>query len=177
MPYPLPVKKSSLNKYSTLTIVLIALAFLAGCAAGPNAETRTINQVTDGVEGQSEAIKVRNFTLVTGEDGSGVVVATLVNQDEASDEVLAITINGQQANLGYLGKSATSLALTNRTPLTFSGPSANAYAYITELGAKAGYRVPVRVELAKSGVINLDVLIREQSGDFAQVTIPESATR
>jgi len=177
VPYPVRVKKPSLNKFSTLTILLIALGFLAGCAAGPNAETRTINQVTDGVEAQSEAIKVRNFTLVTNEDGSGVVVGTLVNQDEASDEVVAMTINGQQAELGYLGQTTGSLLLTNRTPLTFSGPSANVYAYVNDLGAKAGYRVPVRIDLAKSGVINLDVLIREQDGDFADVTIPQSATR
>ncbi len=65
-----------------LTIALASLSLLTGCAAGPDAATRLITQVTDGVEGEAGPVKLRNFTLVLQPDSSVVLVGTIVNQDE-----------------------------------------------------------------------------------------------
>jgi len=173
LPYPLRVKLKPLKQFALLTMTLFLLSLLAGCAAGPNASTRLINQVTDGVEGEAGAVKVRNFTLVLQEDGSAVVVATIINQDEALDQVTSIFINGEKASIGSENQVSDSLPLSQNTPLIFSGPSANAYAFIDSLALKPGYRAPVEITLAKSGIINLDVLIRDKSGEFAQVSKPE----
>ncbi|MEY3345145.1 MAG: hypothetical protein RL125_866, partial [Actinomycetota bacterium] len=84
------------TRFLTFSVLSLSLAstLLTGCAAGPNAATRLITQVTDGVEGQAGSIKLRNMTLVIQPDSSAVLVGTIVNQDEATDAVIGIAING-----------------------------------------------------------------------------------
>lgn len=166
------MKKTPLRSASLLTILIISLSALTGCAAGPNAATRLITQVTDGVDGESGAVKLRNFKLVLQPDASAVMVGTIVNQDEVEDAVVGATINGQPATLWADGGEVNSLPLTLNEPQTFAGPSATAYIYIENLGAKAGYRVPVEIILARGGIVELDVLIREKDLEFADVSLP-----
>jgi hypothetical protein len=169
------VKKTPLRSTSLLTILIISLSALTGCAAGPNAATRLINQVTDGVDGESGAVKLRNFKLVIQPDSSAVMVGTIVNQDEVEDAVIAAKINGQQAKLWANGSEADLLPLLQNDPQIFAGPSATAYVYIENLEAKAGYRVPVEIVLARGGIVELDVLIREKDLEFTDVSLPTTA--
>ena len=150
----------------------LASALLTGCAAGPNAATRLITQVTDGVEGQAGSIKLRNMTLVIQPDSSAVLVGTIVNQDEATDAVIGIAINGAQASIGRAGALVSELPLELNKPVIFEGPSANAFAFVESLGAKPGYRVPVLVILANSGIVELSVLVRDRSAEFIDVARP-----
>ena len=48
------------NTFKKLTALLIITTSITGCGSGQTAETRNIKQVTDGVEGQSNEIKLRN---------------------------------------------------------------------------------------------------------------------
>jgi hypothetical protein len=157
---------------SRLTIALLSLSLLTGCAAGPNAATRLITQVTDGVEGEAGPVKLRNFTLVLQPDSSVVLVGTIVNQDEIEDAVLAIGINGERARVWANGSEAESLPLTINKPQHLAGPSATAYAYLEAFDVKAGYRVPVEVVLQRGGIVELDVLVRERDLEFADVSLP-----
>lgn len=166
------MKKTPLRSISLLTILIISLSALTGCAAGPNAATRLITQVTDGVDGESGAVKLRNFKLVIQPDSSAVMVGTIVNQDDVEDAVIAAKINGQQAKLWAKGSEVELLPLLRNEPQVFAGPSATAYIYIEKLGAKAGYRVPVEIVLARGGIVELDVLIREKDLEFADVALP-----
>lgn len=172
LPYPYRVKKTPLRSISLLTILIISLSTLTGCAAGPNAATRLINQVTDGVDGESGAVKFRNFKLVIQPDASLVMVGTIVNQDEIEDAVIAATINGQRARLWADGSEVDLLLLEQNEPQIFAGPSATAYIYSENQEAKAGYRVPVEIVLARGGIVELDVLIREKDLEFADVSLP-----
>lgn len=167
------MNQSHRKRFAFLTIAVIALSLTTGCAAGPNASTRLVAQVTDGVEGEAGAVKVRNFTLVLQEDGSAVLVATIVNQDEAIDQVTSISINGEKATIGSANQISDTLPLAQNAPLIFSGPSANAFAFVDSLPLKPGYRVPAEITLANSGIITLDVLIREKSAEFVEVSKPE----
>ena len=166
------VKSVPLRTLAILTTTIASLSVLTGCAAGPNAETRLITQVTDGVEGEAGAVKLRNFKLVLQPDSSVVLVGTIVNQDEVEDAVLAIGINGERAKLWADGAEVESLPLTLNRPQTFAGPSATAYAYLERFDVKAGYRVPIEVILARGGIVNLDALVRERDLEFADVGLP-----
>jgi len=166
------VKNTPYRYFALLTILVASLSALTGCAAGPNAATRLINQVTDGVDSESGAVKLRNFKLVLQPDSSAVMVGTIVNQDEAEDGVIGATINGERARIWANGSEVDSLPLTQNKPQTFAGPSATAYIYTPYLGVKAGYRVPVQIVLARGGIVELDVLIREKDLEFADVSLP-----
>ena len=176
LPYPYRVKKKPLRQFALLTILVVALSALTGCAAGPNAATRLINQVTDGVDSESGAVKLRNFKLVLQPDSSAVMIGTIVNQDEAEDAVIAASINGEKATMWADGKVVDSLPLTLNKPQIFAGPSATAYIYSKYLGVKAGYRVPVQIVLARGGIVELDVLIREKDLEFSDVSLPTAQT-
>jgi len=145
---------------------------LTGCAAGPNAATRLITQVTDGVEGEAGPVKLRNFTLVLQPDSSVVLVGTIVNQDEIEDAVLAVGINGERAKVWADGGEVESLPLIINGPQHLAGPSATAYVYLDSFAVKAGYRVPVEVILQRGGIVELDVLVRERDLEFADVSLP-----
>ena len=170
------MEKTSLRRRARsligLTIALASLSLLTGCAAGPNAATRLITQVTDGVEGEAGPVKLRNFTLVLQPDSSVVLVGTIVNQDEVEDAVLAIGINGERARVLAGGTEVESLPLTLNRPQHLAGPSATAYVYLDSFTVKAGYRVPVEVLLQRGGIVNLDVLVRERDLEFADVSLP-----
>jgi hypothetical protein len=172
----LRVKNTSLRRRARsligLTIALASLSLLTGCAAGPNAATRLITQVTDGVEGEAGPVKLRNFTLVLQPDSSVVLVGTIVNQDEVEDAVLAIGINGERAKVWADGGEVEALPLILNRPQHLAGPSATAYAYLDSFTVKAGYRVPVEVILQRGGIVNLDVLVRERDLEFADVSLP-----
>ena len=70
---------------SAVVISTLALS-LTGCAAGFNASTREITQVTDGAEASiistENNIRVVNLLVVAAESGTGVLVGTIVNAQE-----------------------------------------------------------------------------------------------
>ena len=86
---------------SALVIAALAVS-LSGCGAGPNAATRQIRQVTDGVEASitkdGNDIKIVNLLVVAAPGGNAVLVGTVVNNADKEDALLGVAINGSTAN-------------------------------------------------------------------------------
>ena len=80
------------SKLATLMVLVLTTGFLSGCAAGKTAPTRLIKQVTDGVEGESGEIKLRNIVVIARDTSTVVLVGTLVNQGDSADSLTSITI-------------------------------------------------------------------------------------
>ncbi len=148
---------------SFVSVFLIS-TLLTGCGAGQTASTRLIKQVTDGVEGQSNEIRVRNLLVVKQEDGAGVLVATLVNWADDNDAITSITIEGQEAVL-----TAKTLELKKNAPVIFVGDSANADASVAQLNDVVGHRIPVVIKFAKASPLTLDALILQADGIYAEI--------
>ena len=142
----------SIQKLLVLTIVA---ATLTGCGSGRTAETRMIKQVTDGVEGQSNEIRVRNLLIVKNELSEGILVGTLVNWSDEVDAITGISINNLPTTV-----SSSRLELRKNKPVIFAGESANAdaAAVITQ---SIGQRIPVIITFEKAAPITLDALIVE----------------
>jgi hypothetical protein len=149
---------------TSLISVFVVSTLLTGCGSGQTASTRLIKQVTDGVEGQANEIRVRNLLVVKQEDGAGVLVATLVNWSDESDAITSINIEGQEAII-----SAKSLDLKKNTPLIFVGDSANADASVAQLNDVIGHRVPVVIKFAKASPVTLDALIVQADGIYTDI--------
>ena len=146
---------------TSLTSVFLISTLLTGCGAGQTAATRLIKQVTDGVEGQANEIRVRNLLVVKQEDGVGVLVATFVNWADDNDAITSITIEGQPATI-----TAKSLELKKNTPVIFVGDSANADASVAQLNDVVGHRIPVVINFAKASPLTLDALILQADGIY-----------
>jgi hypothetical protein len=146
--------KSGIKKLLVLTL---ATTTLTACGSGQTAETRMIKQVTDGVEAQSNEIRIRNLLIVKNELSEGVLVGTLVNWSDEVDAITSININNLPTTV-----STTPLELRKNKPVIFAGESANAdaSAVITQ---SIGERIPVTITFQKASPVTLDALIVEST--------------
>ncbi len=152
------------KKLAIATVALLSAGVLSGCtAAGKDAPTSKIRQVTDGVEKDTGTLKLRDFVLVAQPDGSAVLVGTVVNEDMVSDAISSISANG------IAGAITGTLALEQNAPVIFSGDSANAHATFPGLNLTPGARADVTVTFGKTPGIKFSVLVREKSDIFANV--------
>jgi hypothetical protein len=143
-------------------IATIAIATtVTGCASGQMAQTRLIKQVTDGVEAQSDEIRLRNVKVIKSSTGQGILIGTLVNWSDNSDAITSVSIN----NLPATYTAETSELLRNK-PITFVGQVANADAFIENLDKTPGYRIPVTFTFANAAPVTLDTLIVNGDGIY-----------
>ena len=144
-----------------LIALLIISTVVTGCGAGQNAVTRNFKQVTDGVEGQSAEIRLRNVLIVKTAANDAVLVGTLVSWSDEPDAITGISINNIPATL-----SAPSFDLVKNKPVIFVGDSANADAYIPGLNKVAGERIPVTFNFTTAAPITLDALVLNSEGFY-----------
>ena len=157
-------------KNFTVALVTAALALsLTSCAgAGPNASTRLIKRVTDGneaiVKTDTSDLSISNLLLVATEDGSAVVIGTIVNYMDEADALLGISAGGITATLS--GEQN----LVKNQPIRFEGETANAKAVFAGVGAQAGRNIELQLAFARAGVVTVNVIIRDKRDDYANVT-------
>ena len=143
-------------------IATIAIAtMVTGCASGQMAQTRLIKQVTDGVEAQSDEIRLRNVKVIKSASGEGILIGTLVNWSDKTDAITSVSIN----NLPAIYTAETSELLRNK-PITFVGQVANADAFIENLDKTPGYRIPVTFTFANAAPVTLDTLVVNGDGIY-----------
>ena len=163
------MRRPSVKKITlALTISSLALTLTACSGAGPNASTRLIKQVTDGVEAKvltdGNDLRIVNTLLVATEDGSAVVVGTMVNATATSDTWLGVYAGGTQA------KISGTTTLDQNKPLIFEGESATTKAVFAGVGATPGKHVTVTFAFARAGKVSVDAIIRDKRDDYVNVT-------
>lgn len=146
----------------------LALSLTACAGAGPDAATRMIKQVTDGAEktitDNGNDISINNAVLVATEDGSAVLVGSIVNHADASDALLGISVGSAQATITGLTTLATD------KPIRFEGEQATSKAVFSGVGAVAGTVVTLNIGFAKAGLVQVNAIIRDKRDIYAGVT-------
>ena len=158
-----------IKKFTTAVITAaLALSLTACGGSGPDAATRLIKRVTDGneatVKTNGSDLAIANLLLVATEDGSAVVVGTIVNYMDEADALLGISAGGTTATLS--GEQN----LLRDKPIRFEGDSANAKAVFAGVGAKAGKNVQLQLAFARAGVVTVNAIIRDKRDAYANVT-------
>jgi hypothetical protein len=164
------------NTFKKLAVLLIVATTITGCGSGQNAATRTIKQVTDGVEAESNGIKLRNVLIVKTATSEGVLVATIINTSDEVDSILGIAFGGAMTNL-----VAQNSELKKNKPIIFVGDSTNADASIPVLNTSAGERIDITFTFAKTAPITVNALVVNGDGIYQDLvrstpTIPVEAT-
>lgn len=149
------------NTFKKLAVILIIATTITGCGSGQSAVTRNIKQVTDGVEAQSNGVKLRNVLIVKTANSDAALVATVVNTTDEADSIVSISIGGMAATL-----TAINTNLVKNKPIIFAGDSANADAFIGGLSKSAGDRVDVTVNFAKAAPISVSALVLNSEGIY-----------
>lgn len=98
------MRRPHIKKFSVaITAAFLALTLTACTGAGPNAATRLIKRVTDGNEAtvttNGNDLAISNLLLVATEDGSAVVVGTIVNHAATQDALLGISAGNSIASI------------------------------------------------------------------------------
>jgi len=152
----------------TAVIALVIATTLTGCGAGQNAATRNIAKVTDGnevtIKDNDVTIKVLNLLLVATETGDAVLIGTLVNQGATDDQLLGISVGGNQATL------TGERLLKQNAPIRFEGDSANAKAVFFGVSPEAGRNVTLTLGFARAGLVTTEVIIRDKRDDYKDIT-------
>jgi hypothetical protein len=155
------------NLSLAFTAVVLALS-LTACGSGPNAATRQVKKVTDGTEilikSDGNNISITNLLLVATEDGSAVVVGTIINYSEERDALLGISAN----NVGAVITGEQNL--DQNKPVRFEGDVATTKAVFSGVGAEAGKNVKLSLAFARAGVITTNVIIRDKRDDYKNIT-------
>jgi len=164
------------NTFKKLAVLLIVATTITGCGSGQNAATRTIKQVTDGVEAESNGIKLRNVLIVKTTTSEGVLVATIINTSDEVDSIVGIAFGGAMTNL-----VAQNSELKKNKPIIFVGDSTNADASIPVLNTSAGERIDITFTFAKTAPITVNALVVNGDGIYQELvrskpTIPVEAT-
>ena len=146
---------------------LALVALLTGCAAGQQAPTTLIKQVTDGVDSSVADIKVRNVVVVALPDGSGTLISYLVNHSDTPDQLAAIAINLGNASIAT--KDGAALVLKKNQPIQFEGDTSNAKAKVTNLGAVPGQRISVDFYFASAGKLRVNALVVANTGVYSSI--------
>lgn len=80
--------------------VVLAAPVLSSCGVNFGAQTDQVYNPARGVDDRSGSVDVLNALVVSGSNGSGTVVATLVNNDEQHPDTLrGVSGSGPDANL------------------------------------------------------------------------------
>ena len=158
-----------IKKFTTAVITAaLALSLTACGGSGPDAATRLIKRVTDGneavVKTNGSDLSITNLLLVATEDGSAVVVGTIVNYMDEADALLGISAGGTTATLS--GEQN----LLRDKPIRFEGETANAKAVFAGVGAQAGKNVELQLAFARAGVVTVNAIIRDKRDTYANVT-------
>ena len=163
------MRRPHIKKFSVALITsALALSLTACGGSGPDAATRLIKRVTDGnevtVNTNGNDLTIANLLLVATEDGSAVVVGTIVNHAKTADALLGISAGGTTAKLS--GEQN----LVQDMPIRFEGDSANAKAVFAGVGASAGKNVTLQLAFARAGVVTVDAIIRDKRDTYKNVT-------
>ena len=158
-----------IKKFTTAVITAAFALSLTACGgSGPDAPTRLIKRVTDGnevtVTTNGNDLSIANLLLVATEDGSAVVVGTIINHAKTADALLGISAGGTTATLS--GEQN----LAQDKPIRFEGDSANAKAVFAGVGAIAGKNVQLQLAFARAGVVTVNAIIRDKRDAYANVT-------
>ena len=152
----------------TTTAIALALSLTSCYGSGPDAATRMITKVTDGAEAtvttDGSDLRVSNLLLVATEDGSAVLVGHIVNRAATTDQILGISVVGEQAVL-----TGETVLKTNQ-PIHFEGAAANAKAVFPGVGAVAGRTVDLTIGFARAGLVTVRAIIRDKRDLYANVT-------
>jgi len=152
------------SRFLAATVVLLAPA-LAGCSTNFKAPTDQIYIPGRGVNDRTSEVNVLNALVVSGEDGSGRVVTTLVNvnPDEA-DDLTAVTVAGSEA------------AITGDTeiaPLQFNNLVDDTEVIAEAEGIHAGDFIEITFTFENAAPVTVDAPVVPPGSEYADLVPAE----
>jgi hypothetical protein len=149
--------------------VVLAVPVLSSCGINFNAQTEQVYNPTAGVEDRSGEVDVLNALIVSGTDGSGTVIATLVNNDQVNEDTLkSVSGAGKDTNISVKMGGATTIPAGGFLNLATDGD-------ITATGSEIvpGKFVDITFSFDRAQAVTLEVpVMSHDNPDYAEVKVP-----
>ena len=152
--------------------VLLAAPVLSSCGVSFGAQTDQVYNPSAGVDDRSGEVDVLNALIVSGTDGSGTVVATLVNNDQGNDDRLTkVTGAGADAKLTVTPGGETSIPAAGLLNLATKGSIA-----VRGQRVVPGNFVKLTFSFDRAEMITVDVpVLSATDPDYADVPLPSGS--
>ena len=151
--------------------VLLAAPALSSCGVSFGAQTDQVYNPSVGVDDRSGQVDVLNALIVSGTDGSGTVVATLVNNDQRTDDTLkGVSGAGKDAGMTVKPGGDTTIPAGGLLNLATKGA-------VTIRGQRVvpGNFVTITFSFDRAQSVTLDVpVVSHSNPDYAGVKVPSA---
>jgi hypothetical protein len=153
-------------------VALLLAPVLAACSVNFNAPTDQVYTPGRGVNDRSGDVDVLAALIVSGRDGSGVVVATLVNNVLDEDDTLVdVSVNGTTANFTPAMQNVTIpgnglVNLADEAGVTIEAP-----------GVVAGMFADITFTFQRAQQITVHAPVVSNTGDYADIPMPSAASQ
>lgn len=154
-------------------VVLAAAPVLSSCGVNFEAQTDQPYNPATGVDDRSGSVDVLNALIVSGDDGSGTVVAGLVNNDEQNADMLkGVTGAGDDASVTVDVGGPTEipagglLNLADKGKVTVSGDKVKAGSFVT---------LTFTFDRGEAVTLDLPVVSNSVTGDYGDVPVPTAS--
>ncbi|MGH3444639.1 MAG: hypothetical protein ACRDPB_04635 [Nocardioidaceae bacterium] len=164
--------RRSRYRLAAASAVLLAVPLLSSCGVNFGAQTIQDYNPAVGVFDRSGAVDVVNALIVSGKNGSGTVVATLVDNDQKHGDTLKKVTAGNTRNQDITGTVAgpTSIPAGGILDLASSGGVS-----VKGPTIKPGAFIPLTFVFAHAKSIVLDVpVVSHDDPDYTKVPLPQS---
>ena len=154
-------------------VALVAAGALSGCGTGFEAQTTTVYTAPVGADVRTGDVKGLNMLVVAGTDGTGTLVAALVNttdEDDQLEEVTVTDIDGDQP-LTVTGLDAP-VELPPHTLVQVADGEIPPIGVNGE-AVEAGQVLSVNLRFSRAGAVVAEVPVVAAEGDYADVPTPE----
>jgi hypothetical protein len=155
-----------------LAVLPLALPVLSSCTVNFNEQTDQVYNPSAGVDDRSGQVDVLNALVVSGGEGSGTVVATLVNNDQTrADKLRSVSGSGADASLKVTPGGATNIAAGGLLNLATDGR-------IVVRGdqVKPGGTVSLTFSFERAKAITVDAPVLPNTGAYADVRVPSASS-
>ena len=151
--------------------VLLAAPALSSCGVSFGAQTDQVYNPSVGVDDRSGQVDVLNALIVSGTNGSGAVVATLVNNDQQTDDTLkGVAGAGKDAGMTVKPGGDTTIPAGGVLNLATRGA-------VTIRGQRVvpGNFVTITFSFDRAQSVTLDVpVVSHSNPDYAGVKVPSA---
>ena len=151
--------------------VLLAAPLVSSCAVTFGAQTDLPYNPTVGTDDRSGSVDVLNALIVSGTNGSGTVVATLVNNDQQTDDTLK-GVSGAGKDAGMTVKPGGDTTIPAGGVLNLATKGA-----VTIRGQRVvpGNFVTITFSFDRAQSVTLDVpVVSHSNPDYAGVKVPSA---
>jgi hypothetical protein len=153
-------------------VLVLAAPTLAGCSLNFGAQTDQPYNPSAGVDDRSGSVDVLNALVVSGTDGSGTVIATLVNNDQAkADALKGVSGAGKDASLQVTPGGSTDIPAAGLLDLAKDGRT-----FVRGQSVRAGYDVSLTFTFDQGQAVTMEVpVVPSSNPDYGSVTRPSGS--